>query len=614
MKKLYSIALLLISLSGIAQVPQAINYQGVARNASGIPITGPIGVKVDIHVAAGNGPIVCSEVFNVTANQFGVFDLRIGTASPVQFGLIPWGTAKFFVGIAIDPTGGSTFGPEITNQELVSVPYALYAEKAGNAGGSATITSSFPSIISVNSAPLSHTVNYTPPQLLLTSDTVLRIVQGAHTSSAVIIKGAGATATSVPGAHWNGVANNVFLAVGSNNVGIGTSTPTAKLEVSANPFSTNNAIAAYAQGGNGVLALTSSTSNLNAAVIGSNSGSGSGIIGVTLANNGISAGVQGNHNGNGPGVYGSNTMSSTAATAHGVVGETNSQSTTAAGVIGINNGQGPGVYGYQGQSTGGPGVWGVSNSTSEAGVKGIANSGAAGVTGEVASAVNSPGASGVVGRTNSPNNAASGVHGQNTGAGNGVTGIASANTFTSYAVFGKNVGQGGGVYGEAFTNGGMVAGVHGNQLGIGPALRGTMPTATNAASPNVALLIENGHIQATSLNAPTLTFANITGTTIGIPSLVAGSNDVRGMVLAPVTATANWNFAGYIDVNITFQKSYVSPGPWIVISKYDNSPYIYEIQSIATGFFTVRIRNASIGQLAPGAGNTQLRFTYMIMN
>jgi hypothetical protein len=618
MRKIYLLSLFLISLSMFPQgAPKAINYQGVARNVNGDPIVGAIAVKVEIHAGANNGPVVCSEIFHVTTNQFGIFDLRIGSMSPLQFNAISWGATKHFAGVALDPTGGNTFGTDISNQELVSVPYALYAENSGNAGPSTTITSTFPSILSVVSAPPSHTINYTPPQLQLTNDTILNIIQGAYTSSAVIFKPAGASATSTPLSPWSQLNPNVFLVNSGNNVGIGTNSPSGKLTVLANAAGNSAAIEAVGTNAYGMYVSTNANSNAYSAIYALNNGganSGPGITGVATSSLGGVNAIVGQNTGSGTGVYGYNTVGSPSATANGVVGETNSPNNSAVGVSGINNGAGAGVSGYANSNNGGPGVWAISNSTVENGLHGVSNGGNAGVYGEVYNNSSSGNAYGVVGKTNSNNQNVAGVWGQNVSNGHGVLATTTSSSVSSYAVLGRNTGQGEGVYGETGqVSSGINAAVHGNQLGIGPGLRGTIPSGTAAGSPNVALLIENGHIQAVSANAPTFVVANNTGTTVGTGSLVAGSNDVRGMFLVNVTPGSNWNPGGSFDFTLTFNKAYVSGGPWLTIAKYDSSNYIYEVSSVTTTSVTFKIRNGSPGQQAPGAGITQLRLMYMVM-
>lgn len=588
MKRIYSIALLLIGLSSIAQVPQFINYQGVARTANGIPITGPIAVQVDIHAGSNNGVVVCHEIFHLTTNQFGIFDLRIGSVSPGQFTVIPWGSTKYFVGVAIDPTGGNTFGTEITNQELVSVPYALYAEKAGNAGGSATITSSYPSIISVNSAPPSHTVNYTPPQLMLVQDSILSLVQGAHTSTAVIIKGLSVgPSTLIPGGPWSTSLTNVYLTVGGNNVGIGTSGPAAKLQVNTNTLSTNNAIGAHSEGGNGIYVTTASSASVNAAILANNNGSGYGIN--ATANNPSSpvSGVRGLNSGAGPGVTGENSSGSASSSAHGVYGRTNGSAAFAAGVMAEAYGNGPGAYGYQGSggaSTSAHGVLGVTNSSSAYGVHGMNSSstGGTGVYGLVTSAASSPNAHGVKGETNSSSPMAGGVTGLNTSAGPGV--------------FGQNTGTGSsanafGVQGRTSSTNTNVAAVMAENIGTGPAIRGFC-----GSSSTLALWVENGHMKSTSNLTVSVVTATASAGFTGLSYIKTGCNDVKGIINISTTATGVSNNESF-EFNVSFNKSYQTP-PTVVISGYGNDNVTYYLKSVFNTYFSVRIINRSGGVLS----------------
>ena len=142
MKKLYSLVLFLISLSVLSQTPGVINYQGVARYANGDPIVGTIGVSVTIHVGNANGTPTLIEQYSPTTNQFGIFEIRIGSNTAGGLTNIGWGLNKYWLGVAIDPNGGTNYGPEISNQQFVSVPYALYAEKSGSSSPGGSLTAS----------------------------------------------------------------------------------------------------------------------------------------------------------------------------------------------------------------------------------------------------------------------------------------------------------------------------------------------------------------------------------------------------------------------------------------------------------------------------------------
>lgn len=113
-----------------AQSPQAINYQAVARDNIGNPITNRnIGVRVGILSGSSTGTSVYSETHSVTTNQFGLFNIEIGRGV-VQSGVfaqINWGSNTHFAKIDIDQNGGTNFQYVGTSQ-MLSVPYSLYAE------------------------------------------------------------------------------------------------------------------------------------------------------------------------------------------------------------------------------------------------------------------------------------------------------------------------------------------------------------------------------------------------------------------------------------------------------------------------------------------------------
>lgn len=131
MKKIFCYLLFLISASLIAQtgVPDKINYQGVARDASGNPIANQtIGLQFKITTSVNNN--FYNETQNsVLTNSLGLFSTKIGLINPLpQFG---WENlpAVLQVSININNTGFNSIG----TQTLASVPYALYALSAGNA-------------------------------------------------------------------------------------------------------------------------------------------------------------------------------------------------------------------------------------------------------------------------------------------------------------------------------------------------------------------------------------------------------------------------------------------------------------------------------------------------
>lgn len=129
MKKVFiSIVILIAQLAIWAQSPQSFNYQAVLRDASGkIKSDKPVVLQIDLLQGAANGFVTYSESFSDTTNGFGLINLAIGKGSVIKgtFNTISWANGPFFLRLIVD-------GTEMGTSQLLSVPYALYAEKAGN--------------------------------------------------------------------------------------------------------------------------------------------------------------------------------------------------------------------------------------------------------------------------------------------------------------------------------------------------------------------------------------------------------------------------------------------------------------------------------------------------
>ncbi|WP_400078142.1 tail fiber domain-containing protein [Winogradskyella sp. R77965] len=127
-----------ISITTIyAQSPQKMTYQSVVRDASGNLLANTIvGIQVSIVQGTTAGTNVYSETYspNPQTNINGLVSLEIGTGTPSVgvFANIDWANGSFFLRVGIDPTGGTNYTVTGTS-ELLSVPYALYAETSGNA-------------------------------------------------------------------------------------------------------------------------------------------------------------------------------------------------------------------------------------------------------------------------------------------------------------------------------------------------------------------------------------------------------------------------------------------------------------------------------------------------
>ncbi len=126
---------LFLSLTALAQSPQAVCYQAVATDAAGTELVSRnITVHAKIMQGSFDGTVVRDEMHTVTTDDYGLFNLNIGEGTPEpgspDFQTIDWGNGPFFLSIDMDPNGGTDFVSLGTSQ-ILSVPYALYSATAG---------------------------------------------------------------------------------------------------------------------------------------------------------------------------------------------------------------------------------------------------------------------------------------------------------------------------------------------------------------------------------------------------------------------------------------------------------------------------------------------------
>lgn len=138
MKKKYFVLLffLVCVLTINAQVPEKLNYQAVIRDNNGELITDQaVRLRVAITNNTYGGTIFYRESHAVTTTNLGLVDLKIGegTSDMGDFSDIDWGTGNKYLQIEIDATGGTSYN-ELGTLQLLSVPYALYANEAATLG------------------------------------------------------------------------------------------------------------------------------------------------------------------------------------------------------------------------------------------------------------------------------------------------------------------------------------------------------------------------------------------------------------------------------------------------------------------------------------------------
>lgn len=134
MKTFYSIVIFcLLSALAVAQVPQFMNYQAVARDAAGNVLANHfINVRFILYQELG-GPPEYIETDTVTTNRFGLFSVELGhgQANPGDtFANLYWAFQDKALAVYLDPDGGTNFS-FMGLSPMAAVPYAFYAQSYG---------------------------------------------------------------------------------------------------------------------------------------------------------------------------------------------------------------------------------------------------------------------------------------------------------------------------------------------------------------------------------------------------------------------------------------------------------------------------------------------------
>ncbi len=134
MRNLFFIALLFYFTGIFGQAPEGFKYQAVVRDLSGQPVISQnVSFRFGILAGSPYGILVYQEKHNVLTDQLGMVSLIIGNGFDINgsFKDIDWGANSHFLKMELDISGGSSYVDMGTNQ-LLSVPYALYAKTAAN--------------------------------------------------------------------------------------------------------------------------------------------------------------------------------------------------------------------------------------------------------------------------------------------------------------------------------------------------------------------------------------------------------------------------------------------------------------------------------------------------
>ena len=236
----------------LAQPPQAFKYQAVVRGAAGDIISNePIDVQISIRDGWAAGTVIYQETHSATTNQFGLISLPIGWGIPgtgYDFLNIDWSLNEKFLEVEIWDDDLSTYVSMGTSM-LYSVPYALYSGDDGDwIKDGNDILAANTGNVGIGSSSLFYKLNVTPASgSAIKGESpdatgVSGATSGYHQAG---VYGVGGTADSYGVYGWNwfggdairGFSNGGWAGYftgdlyASGDVGIGTSTPNAKLHV-----------------------------------------------------------------------------------------------------------------------------------------------------------------------------------------------------------------------------------------------------------------------------------------------------------------------------------------------------------------------------------------------
>ena len=400
MNKLLLLLFICLTFLSRAQAPQAFKYQAVARDNSGnVIVNQNIGFRISILQGSPSGSAVYSETHTVASNDFGLVNFDIGAGNVISGSMsgINWGSSTYFTKIEMDANGGNNYLFMGTSQ-LLSVPYALYAETANNVvNGGANYNAGNGISISNNTI-----TNTAPDQLVTITGTGGTSVSGNYPNFTVNSSAGGTIYTAGNGISINsGVIDNLapdqpVSITGTNGITVSGSYPNFNLSATAGSGSSGSLDQAYDFGGSGL--GRSITADAGSVQI---NNSGSNAIGLEV-NSSVSnsTAILANVSGIGVGFRAESTNPSNSFAS--IQANTNSSMSQNSAILGNNSGGG---YGISGQIP--------SNATGLAAVYGnnLRVSGGYGVYGQ--------GFNGVVGQTSSQSGF--GVYGGNSNTSGGTT-------------------------------------------------------------------------------------------------------------------------------------------------------------------------------------------------
>ena len=131
---LFFFSLFFLFISSFSQSPEGMSYQAILRGQDNKPLAQKtVGMRFSILQGTADGTAVYVEKQKLTTTGLGLITAEVGAGEVVSgdFSSIDWSAGPYFLKTEVAPEGGGDYQLTGTTQ-ILSVPYALYARKAGN--------------------------------------------------------------------------------------------------------------------------------------------------------------------------------------------------------------------------------------------------------------------------------------------------------------------------------------------------------------------------------------------------------------------------------------------------------------------------------------------------
>lgn len=213
--RIYLLTVVFFLLSSLTSFSQStLNYQGVIRDGSGQPYSDE-NVSLRFSILDASLLLVYSEVDALTTNGLGYANTLIGDSDPTAFGLVDWSTGDYSLKVELDRGSDGTYEIDETIA-LASVPYALY----GKDEDADPINELQSLAISGRIITLSDGNSITVPDMMQSL---------ALSSNNLSISGTNSVSLAGYVSPW--LKNSSSLYYNTGNIGIGTASPSGKLQV-----------------------------------------------------------------------------------------------------------------------------------------------------------------------------------------------------------------------------------------------------------------------------------------------------------------------------------------------------------------------------------------------